>query len=104
MSEVALLADVRIVECSLLSPSGLSQHLADLGAEVIKVEAPGTGDYVRTLTWPVIDGNSLEHWRWNRGKRSIALDLRKPEGVEVFLDLVRRADAVIEGMRHGALD
>jgi crotonobetainyl-CoA:carnitine CoA-transferase CaiB-like acyl-CoA transferase len=104
MAATALLEGVRIVECSLLSPSGVAQHLADLGAEVIKVEAPGAGDYVRTLTWPVIDGNSLEHWRWNRGKRSIALDLRKPEGVEVFLKLVARADALIEGMRHGALD
>jgi crotonobetainyl-CoA:carnitine CoA-transferase CaiB-like acyl-CoA transferase len=104
MAEVALLAGVRIIECSLLSPSGVAQHLADLGAEVIKVEAPGAGDYVRTLTWPIIEGNSLEHWRWNRGKKSIALDLRTPEGVEVFLDLVRGADAVIEGMRHGALD
>ena len=104
MAEVALLKGVRIIECSLLSPSGVGQHLADLGAEVVKVEAPGTGDYVRTLTWPVIDGNSLEHWRWNRGKQSIALDLRSAEGVEVFLDLVRNADAVIEGMRHGALD
>jgi len=104
MMQVPLLKGIRVIECSLLSPSGTGQHLADLGAEVIKVEAPGAGDYVRTLTWPVIDGNSLEHWRWNRGKRSIALDLRRPEGVEVFLRLVKTADAVIEGMRHGALD
>ncbi len=102
--EIAPLKGVHVIECALLSPDGVAQHLADLGAEVIKVEAPGGGDYVRTLTWPIIDGVSLEHWHWNRGKRSIVLDLRQPEGVEVFLDLVRGADAVIEGMRHGALD
>ena len=101
---IGVLSGVRVVECSLLSPSGVGQHLADLGADVIKVEMPGEGDYVRRVSWPVIDGISLEHWHWNRGKRSIAIDLRTKEGVTVFLDLVRRADAVIEGMRHGALD
>ena len=99
-----VLSGVRVVECSLLSPSGVGQHLADLGADVIKVEAPGEGDYVRRVSWPVIDGISLEHWHWNRGKRSIAIDLRTIDGVEIFLDLVRNADAVVEGMRHGALD
>jgi crotonobetainyl-CoA:carnitine CoA-transferase CaiB-like acyl-CoA transferase len=104
MAEVALLKGVRVIECALLSPDGVGQHLADLGAEVIKIEVPEGGDYVRTLTWPIIDGATLEHWRWNRGKKSLTLDLRKPEGVEIFLKLVRGADAVIEGMRHGALD
>jgi crotonobetainyl-CoA:carnitine CoA-transferase CaiB-like acyl-CoA transferase len=105
MSEISgVLAGVRVVECSLLSPSGVGQHLADLGADVIKVEMPGEGDYVRRVSWPMIGGISLEHWHWNRGKRSIALDLRTDDGVGVFLDLVRHADAVIEGMRHGALD
>jgi crotonobetainyl-CoA:carnitine CoA-transferase CaiB-like acyl-CoA transferase len=99
-----VLSSVLVVECSLLSPSGVGQHLADLGADVIKVEMPGEGDYVRRVSWPVIDGISLEHWHWNRGKRSIAIDLRTDDGVAVFLDLVRRADAVVEGMRHGALD
>ena len=99
-----VLSDVRVIECSLLSPSGVGQHLADLGADVIKVEMPGDGDYVRRVSWPVIDGISLEHWHWNRGKRSIAIDLRTPDGIDVFLDLVRGADAVVEGMRHGALD
>jgi hypothetical protein len=46
---------------------------------------------------------SFLHLRWNRGKRSIAFDLRKPEGAEVFLDVVRGADIVLEGMRAGAL-
>src|SRR5262245_45451512 len=98
-----LLAGVRIIESSLLGPGGVGMHLADLGADVIKVENPG-GDYVRRMAFPIIDGISLLHWHLNRGKRSIVLDLKTPEGVATYLDLVRRADAVIEGMRPGALE
>src|SRR5262245_38935270 len=97
-----LLAGVRIVESALLGPGAVGMHLADLGAEVIKVEGPG-GDYVRKMAFPIVDGISLLHWHLNRGKQSIVLDLRKPEAVDVYLDLLRGADAVIEAMRPGAL-
>lgn len=93
---------IRIIESSLLGPAAITLHLADLGAEVIKVEAPG-GDYIRQMTWPIIEGNSLLHLHINRGKRSVVLDLRKPEAVEVYLDLVRGAAVVIEAMRPGSL-
>ena len=96
------LAGVSIVESSLLGPGELTTFLADLGAEVIKVEPP-QGDYVRRMTWPIVEGESLMHLHIHRGKRSITLDLRRPEAVEVYLDLVRRADAVVEAMRPGAL-
>ena len=99
-----LLEGVRVIECALLSANGVGQHLADLGAEVIKVERPGEGDYGRRVGWPIVDGVSLEHWHWNRGKRSIAIDLRSPAGAEVFVELATNADVVIEGMRPGALD
>src|SRR3982751_277516 len=89
-----LLAGVRIIESSLLGPGGVGMHLADLGAEVIKVEAPG-GDYVRKMAFPIIDGISLLHWHLNRGKRSIVLDLKTEAGAETYRDLVRGADAVI---------
>jgi len=98
----ALLAGVRIIDSALLGPNAVGMHLADLGAEVIKVEGPG-GDYVRRMAFPIVDGISLLHWHLNRGKQSIILDLRTPEGVETYLDLVRGADAVVEGMRPGAL-
>ncbi|HJW70727.1 MAG TPA: CaiB/BaiF CoA-transferase family protein [Candidatus Binatia bacterium] len=97
-----LLAGVRVIESSLLGPGAVGMQLADLGAEVIKVENPG-GDYVRTMAFPIVDGISLLHWHLNRGKKSIVLDLRTAEGVATYLDLVRGADAVIEGMRPGAL-
>ena len=53
------------------------------------------------MTWPIVEGESLLHLHIHRGKRSITLDLRKPEAVEVYLDLVRGADAVVEAMRPG---
>jgi crotonobetainyl-CoA:carnitine CoA-transferase CaiB-like acyl-CoA transferase len=97
-----MLAGVRVIESSLLGPAAVGMQLADLGAEVIKVENPG-GDYVRKMAFPIIDGTSLLHWHLNRGKRSIVLDLRTAEGVATYLDLLRGADAVIEAMRPGAL-
>src|SRR5262252_341144 len=97
-----LLTGVRIIESALLGPGAVGMHLADLGAEVIKVEGPG-GDYVRKMAFPIVDGISLLHWHLNRGRKSISLDLRKPEGVEIYLELLRGADAVIEAMRPGAL-
>ncbi len=73
-----------------------------MGADVIKIEPP-QGDYVRQMTWPIVEGVSLMHLHISRGKRSVVLDLRTPEGAEVFLDLVRNADAVVEAMRPGGL-
>lgn len=102
MAQTAPLNGVRIIDCSILGPGALTTHLVDLGADVIKVEPPG-GDYLRQMTWPIIDGVSLMHLHINRGKRSIVVDLRSPEGVKVFKDLASGADAVIEGMRPGGL-
>ena len=101
-SGAAPLAGVRVIEVSLLGPGAVGTHLADLGAEVIKVEPPA-GDYIRQMTWPIIEGSSLLHWHIHRGKKSLTLDLRTDEAQDVFRDLVRDADAVIEAMRPGAL-
>lgn len=87
----------------MLGPAAITTHLADLGAEVIKVEPP-SGDYVRRMTWPIVEGVSLMHLHVNRGKRSVTLDLRTEGGKEAFLDLVRSADAVVEAMRPGGLE
>ena len=96
------LAGLRVIESSLLGPAAITTHLADLGAEVIKVESPA-GDYIREMTWPIIQGTSLLHLHINRGKRSLTLDLRTPEAVEIYLDLVRDSEVVIEAMRPGSL-
>jgi len=98
-----LLNGVRVIECSLLGPAAITSHLIDLGADVIKVEPP-QGDYVRQMTWPIVEGDSLMHLHINRGKRSITLDLKNPEAKEIFLKLAENADAVVEAMRPGTLE
>ncbi|GMU78314.1 MAG: CoA transferase [Acidimicrobiia bacterium] len=98
-----LLHGLRVVEVAILAPNMVGMHLADLGADVIKVEVPGRGDYTHSVGYLRKGGLSFLHLRWNRGKRSVAIDLRSPEGAEVFLDLVRKSEVVIEGMRAGAL-
>jgi crotonobetainyl-CoA:carnitine CoA-transferase CaiB-like acyl-CoA transferase len=98
-----LLDGVRVIEVAMFAPDALGMHLADLGAEVIKVEAPGIGDPARLLGRPY-RGEAPAALRWNRGKHSITLDLRNPAGADVFRDLVAGADALVEGMRPGALE
>jgi crotonobetainyl-CoA:carnitine CoA-transferase CaiB-like acyl-CoA transferase len=97
-----LLSGVRIVEVSMLGPAAITGALADLGADVIKIEPPA-GDYVRQMTWPIVEGVSLMHLHINRGKQSVVLDLRTEEGRSIFLDLVAKADVVVEAMRPGGL-
>src|SRR5580700_4796483 len=103
MASVPPLQGLRVIECSALGPAQITTFLADLGAEVIKVEPPG-GDYIRNMTWPIVEGVSLMHLHLNRGKKSITLDLRTDEGKQVFRDLAATADVVVEAMRPGALD
>ena len=102
MSTPAPLSGVRIIECSALGPAEITAPLIDLGADVIKVEPP-QGDYIREMTWPIVEGVSLMHLHVNRGKRSITLDLKTPEGVGILKELCRGADAVVEAMRPGGL-
>ena len=96
------LAGMRVLECSLLGPGAIGTHLADLGAEVIKIESP-SGDYIREMTWPIVDGVSLLHLHVHRGKKSLVLDLKTREGVELFRELAKKSDVVIEAMRPGSL-
>ena len=76
--------------------------LADLGADVIKVESPG-GDETRSWMPPVHDGVSTYYLGINRGKRSIALDLRDPDDLAAAQELARRADVMIENFKPGGL-
>ena len=86
----------------MLGPAAISSALVDLGAQVIKVESPA-GDYIRKMTWPIVQGVSLMHLHVNRGKRSITLDLRTDAGVAILKELAATADVVVEAMRPGAL-
>src|ERR1700736_3416289 len=98
----APLQGVRVIESSMLGPAAITSHLVDLGADVIKVESP-QGDYIREMTWPIVEGVSLMHLHINRGKRSIVMDLRNDEDVATFKELAKTADVVVEAMRPGGL-
>jgi len=96
-----LLRGIRVVELALLSPDAVGMHLADLGAEVIKIEQPPDGDYVRVIGGKHIGGQSLMHLRWNRGKKSVTVNLASEDGRRVFLDLAARSHVLIDGLRAG---
>lgn len=100
---VRFLDDVRVLEIASLSPTQLGMHLADLGAEVIKIEPPERGDATRLIgTRPGFNDSGL-HRRWNRGKLSLALDTRSPEALELLRRLIPTVDVIIEGLRPGTL-
>ncbi len=86
----------------LAGPSA-SLALADLGAEVIKVEPPGQGDETRTFP-PFRDGESHYYLAINRGKKSIVVDLKTEAGVELVKDLATRCDVLVENYRPGVMD
>jgi crotonobetainyl-CoA:carnitine CoA-transferase CaiB-like acyl-CoA transferase len=102
-SGVRFLDDVRVLEISNLAPNQLAMHLGDLGAEVIKIEPPKRGDATRLIDLRGGGGDSFLHRRWNRGKKSVAVDMRTPDGVELVRRLVPDVDIVIEGLRPGNL-
>jgi crotonobetainyl-CoA:carnitine CoA-transferase CaiB-like acyl-CoA transferase len=102
MATTPPLHGIRIIEASALGPAAITMPLIDLGAEVIKVEPP-QGDYIREMTWPIVEGVSLMHLHLNRGKRSLVLDLKSDAGVAAFSELARSADVVVEAMRPGGL-
>ena len=100
-----LLEGLRVLDLSrmLAGPYG-SMLLADMGAEVIKVEEPDGGDPMRVMGPPFLpDGESAYFLSINRNKKSMALDLTTPAGRDVFLDLARVADVVWENFRPGVL-
>lgn len=99
----APLADVLVLEVgSFMAAPFATTQLADLGARVVKIETPGTGDFVRGNA-PFIDGESSPFLRLNRGKESVELDLKSDAGRDAFLALVRRADVLVENLRPGAM-
>ena len=100
----APLAGVRILDLTRLLPGPLAtQHLADYGAEVIKVEDTGAGDYARTMG--AMGGDTSWFYQLvNRNKLSLRLDLKNDEGRALFLRLVETADVVVEGFRPRVME
>lgn len=104
MSRPGPLAGIRVLDLTRLLPGPVATlHLADLGAEVIKIEDPQVGDYARTLGTG--QGADSAYFRMiNRNKLGLRLDLKKPEGVEVFKRLASTADVIVESFRPGVMD
>jgi alpha-methylacyl-CoA racemase len=106
---MSALADVRVLDLSRLLPGGFcSLLLADFGAEVLKVEDTGMGDYIRWSP-PYYEGaddsaKSALFLALNRGKRSIRLDLKSEAGRDVLVKLVREYDVVLESFRPGVME
>lgn len=92
------LQGIRVLDLTRLLPGALATlYLADFGADVIKIEQPGIGDYARHLFTK--EGENPVFTATNRGKRSIAIDLKREEGREAFTSLIRSADVLIESFR-----
>jgi CoA:oxalate CoA-transferase len=98
------LAGLLVVDLTrVLAGPFATMMMADLGARVVKVERPGHGDDARSYG-PFVDGRSTYFARVNRGKESIALDLKEPAGKAVLVALAGRADVLIENYRPGVMD
>ena len=97
------LVGIRVLDLTRLLPGPVcTLHLADLGADVIKIEDRGAGDYARTMG--AVPGKASAFYRLvNRNKRSLALDLKDARGRAAFLALAQRADVVVEGFRPGVM-
>ena len=99
----APLEGIRVLEVgNYMAAPFCAMQLADLGAEVIKVENPEGGDTVRQLA-PLLEGEGSAFIRLNRNKRSIALDLKTEDGKAVFVALAGKSDVVVENLRPGTM-
>lgn len=99
----APLETIKVLDFSTLLPGPLATLLlADMGAHVIKIESPLRPDPIRTLP-PFSEGTSVVHAFLNRGKRSLALDLKEPKAVEVVKKLVNTHDVLVESFRPGVM-
>ena len=101
---VGPLEGIRVLDLTrVLAGPAASLALADLGAEVIKIEPPATGDETRTFP-PFRDGESHYYLSINRGKKSIVVDLKSDAGVALVRDLAAKCDVLIENYRPGVMD
>ena len=98
------LEGIRILDLTRLLPGGYATLLmADLGADVVKVEEPGKGDYIRWLP-PMVSEHSAAHVALNRNKRSVTVNLKTSEGRSLLGRLVERFDVLVESFRPGVMD
>ncbi|MEX2460991.1 MAG: CaiB/BaiF CoA-transferase family protein [Paenibacillaceae bacterium] len=100
-----VLEDIKVLDLSrTLAGPFCTMLLGDMGADIIKVEQPGTGDETRKFTPPTWDGVSTYYLASNRNKRSIAIDIKSEDGKEIIYKLAKESDVFVENFRTGALD
>ena len=98
------LEGIRVLDLTRLVPGPYATMiLADFGAEVIKIEPPGAGDYAREFE-PVMKRESAIFYAFNRNKKSVVLNLKDEEGKKQFIKLAKDADVIVEGFRPGVMD
>lgn len=98
------LGDITVLDLTrVLAGPYCTMMLADFGANVIKVEIPGKGDDTRAMG-PIKNGASMYYANVNRNKKGVTLNLKAPEGKELFRELVKKADVVVENYRPGVMD
>ena len=101
----APLSGIKVIDLTrVLSGPFATQQLIDLGADVIKIEHPSGGDDTRRFGPPFIHGESTYFMSINRGKRSVAIDLKHPRGKELVLAMIQRADVVVENFKPGTAE
>jgi CoA:oxalate CoA-transferase len=99
------LRGVRVLDLTrVLAGPFCTMNLADLGAEVIKIEVPGRGDDSRSFAPVMPSGDSGYFYSVNRGKRSVTIDLHTAEGAEIFLELAAKSEVVVENFSPGTMD
>ncbi len=99
------LADIRVLDASrVLAGPFCGQLLGDLGAEVIKIERPGVGDETRGWGPPFAGAQSAYFLSCNRNKKSVTLDLAQAEGLQIFYELAKRSDVLLENFRAASAD
>lgn len=104
-SHPKLLDGIRVVDLSTFVTGGFcSLMLANQGADVIKVEQPGSGDDIRHSGPPFVDGDSPYYWTVNYGKRSVELDLGSDAGLAALYDLAASADVLVQNFRPGTAE
>lgn len=94
---------IKVLDLTRLTPGGYATKLmAEMGAEVVKIEDTGNGDYMR-IVGPMYDDASIWYYAVNVSKKSACLNLKTPEGVDIFKTLVKHYDVLIEGFRPGVM-
>src|SRR6478736_5536661 len=98
------LAGLRVLDLSrFIAGPYCAMMLGDMGAEVVKIEPPGEGEYARRAS-PAVNGQSLYTFIVNRNKKSLAIDLRSEGGLAVLRGLIVQADVLVENFRPGTME